>query len=104
MSDNRGPVYHGGTIHYSHETAPKATPRFEVGRTYSTRSICDHDCVYSFTILARTAKSVTVEVHGKTVRRGLSIYDGVEQFKPFGSYSMAAIISADKGAIAQAEG
>jgi hypothetical protein len=51
--------------------------------------------VFSFTILARTAKSVTVDVHGKTVRRGISVYEGVEQFKPFGSYSMCAIISAD---------
>ena len=71
---------------------------FEVGKTYATRSICDHDCIYSFTILSRTAKQVTVDVHGKTVRRGLSVADGVEQFKPFGSYSMCAIISADKQA------
>ena len=61
------------------------TATFEVGRTYSTRSICDYDCVHSFTILARTAKSVTVDVHGKTVRRGVRVSDGVEQFKPFGS-------------------
>jgi len=74
--------------------------QFEVGKTYSTRSMCNWDCIYSFVILARTAKSVTVDVHGKTVRRGLSIYEGVEQFKPFGNYSMAAIISADKGAAA----
>ena len=70
------------------------TTQFETGRTYSTRSICDYDCVFSFTILARTAKSVTVNVNGKTVRRGLSTYDNVEQFKPFGSYSMCAVISA----------
>lgn len=72
---------------------------FKVGRTYATRSICDHDCIHSFEILDRTAKTVTVKVHGKTVRRGVSTYCGIEQFKPFGSYSMAAIISADKGAI-----
>lgn len=70
------------------------TRQFQIGRTYSTRSICDHDTVYSFTILSRTAKQVTVEVHGKIVKRGLSIVDGVEQFKPFGSYSMCAIIRA----------
>ena len=69
---------------------------FVVGRTYAPRSICDHDCVFSFTILARTAKSVTVNVHGKIVRRGLSIWNGVEQFKPFGSYSMCTIIGADR--------
>lgn len=71
------------------------TTQFEIGRTYSTRSICDHDCIYSFTILGRTAKQVTVKVRGSEVKRGLSIWNGVEQFKPFGNYSMAAIISAD---------
>lgn len=69
---------------------------FQVGKTYWTRSICDYDCIYSFLILARTTKSVTVQVHGKTVRRGLSVYNGVEQFKPFGSYSMCAVIGADR--------
>lgn len=70
--------------------------QFQVGHTYATRSICDHDCIFSFTILGRTAKTVTVTVHGKTVRRGLQVWEGVEQFKPFGTYSMCAIISADK--------
>jgi hypothetical protein len=72
--------------------------KFQVGRTYATRSIGDYDCIFSFTILGRTAKTVTTEVHGKTVKRGLTVYDGVEQFKPFGSYSMCAIIRADKAA------
>ena len=48
------------------------TNQFQVGRTYATRSICDYDCILSFTILARTAKTVTTQVHGKAVRRGLS--------------------------------
>lgn len=69
--------------------------KFNVGQTYSTRSIGDHNCIFSFTILARTAKSVTVNVHSKTVRRGLSIWEGNEQFKPFGTYSMCTIIGAD---------
>ena len=69
---------------------------FQVGKTYIDRSACDYDCIFSFTILARTAKSVTVNVHGKTVRRGLNVWNGVEQFKPFGNYSMCAIVSADK--------
>jgi hypothetical protein len=72
--------------------------QFEVGKTYQTRSICDHDCIYSFTILARTAKTITTKVHGNTVRRGLTIWNDVEEFKPFGSYSMCAIIRASKQA------
>lgn len=71
------------------------TNQFQVGRTYSTRSICDYDCIHSFTILARTAKQVTINVHGKIVRRGLSVYEGNEQFQPFGNYSMCAIVGAD---------
>jgi hypothetical protein len=69
---------------------------FVVGRTHAQRSICDYECVFSFTILARTAKTVTVNVHGDVVRRGLSIWNGVEQFKPFGNHSMCAIIGADR--------
>ena len=68
---------------------------FQTGRTYATRSICDHECIFSFVILARTAKTVTINVHGKVVRRGLSIWEGNEQFSPFGRYSMAAIVGAD---------
>ena len=86
--------------------------KFNVGQTYSTRSIGDWNCIFSFTILARTAKTVTVNVSGKTVKRGLSVWEDVEQFKPFGTYSMCAIISADDKdlsgvvhpAYAQAEG
>ena len=74
------------------------TNTFQVGRTYVTRSVCDYDTVISFTILSRTAKTVTVKGHGETVRRGISLWNGVEQFRPFGNYSMAAIISADKEA------
>lgn len=70
--------------------------QFEVGKTYYDRSACDYDCVFRFTIKARTAKTVTTEVHGKTVKRGLSSYCEVEQFKPFGNYSMAAVVRADK--------
>lgn len=73
-----------------------ATTKFIVGQTYSQSFIGDSQLFVHFTIKARTAKSVTVEVDGKTVRRGLKSWYGVEQFKPFGSYSMAMIVSADK--------
>lgn len=69
--------------------------KFEVGKTYATRSICDHECIFSFTILGRTAKTITTTVHDKIVRRGLTTWNGVEQFKPFGTYSMCAVIGAD---------
>jgi hypothetical protein len=71
------------------------TTQFKTGSTYATRSICDHDSWFSFEILARTAKTVTIKVNGSIVRRGLSVFDGVEQFKPYGTYSMCAVIGAD---------
>jgi hypothetical protein len=76
-----------------------ATEKFKIGQTYQTRSICDYDTILSFEILSRTAKTVTIRVGDKTVRRGLYVYDGVEQFKPYGTYSMCAIIGADDLAV-----
>ena len=49
--------------------------RFQVGHTYATRSIGAHDCIFAFKVLARTRKQVTINVHGKLVRRG---YQAVE--------------------------
>lgn len=74
------------------------TKTFEAGKIYATRSICDSECIFSFRVLKRTPKSVTVVVHGNTVRRGLTIQDGVEEFSPFGKYSMSPVIKADKPA------
>lgn len=71
--------------------------QFKIGETYTTRSACDHDCVFAFEIIARTAKTVTFRYHGDTKKRGVKVYDGVEYCKPFGDYSMAAVISADRG-------
>lgn len=66
--------------------------QFIVGRTYSTRSICDHNCIISVTIASRTAKMITT-TDGKRFR--VALYEGVEQIKPWGSYSMCPIIGAD---------
>lgn len=73
--------------------------KFNVGQTYSNSFIGDSQLFAHFTILARTAKTITTKVDGKIVRRGLSLsYDNTtEQFAPFGRYSMAMIIGANKG-------
>lgn len=72
--------------------------RFTVGQKVSTRSACDHECVWEFEILARSAKFVTVMVDGERVRRGIRVWRGVESFMPFGSYSMAPVVRADRAA------
>lgn len=68
------------------------TSKFEVGRTYYTRSVCDHNCIISVTIASRTAKMVTT-TEGKRFRTN-SDYDGNEMIKPWGTFSMCPVLSA----------
>ena len=71
--------------------------KFEAGKTYTTRSICDHDCIIAVTIAKRTAKTVTATVRGEQKTFRVAEYDGAEFIKPWGSYSMAPIIRATDG-------
>jgi hypothetical protein len=65
---------------------------FQIGKTYTTRSVCDHDCIISVTIAKRTAKTVTTN-KGEVFRT--KEYDGAEFIKPWGSYSMSPIVRAN---------
>jgi hypothetical protein len=67
---------------------------FEVGQTYSTRSIGDHNCIIRVTIARRTAKTVTT-TEGKTFRVGAYYRDGHEMIRPWGNHSMCPIITAE---------
>ena len=72
---------------------------FEIGKTYSTRSICDHNCIFSYTVIARTAKTITITDGRETKKcriiKNLSEYRKAESIYPLGQYSMCPIISAD---------
>jgi hypothetical protein len=68
---------------------------FEAGKTYTTRSVCDHDCIINVTIEKRTAKTVTAKVRGEVKSFRVAVYDGAEFIKPWGSYSMAPIVRAN---------
>ena len=82
--------------------------RFEVGKTYATCSIGNTDCIIATKILRRTAATVTVEmvrggVCGEKIRtfrinKTLTNGIGAEAIKPWGAYSMAPTISADRAA------
>lgn len=67
---------------------------FQIGQTYSTRSACDHDCIVSVTVSARTAQTIKTTVYGKAKTLRVAVYNGVECVKPWGSFSMAPIVSA----------
>lgn len=75
---------------------PTVRAAFVEGMTYSTRSACDYDTIYSFTIVKRTAKTVTLTSwRGQHRRKIIRGDDGVERCLPRGRYSMAPMISAD---------
>lgn len=75
--------------------------KFETGKTYTTRSACDHECIFSYTIVRRTEKSVwitgVIGCKGKPVRRSIKIsdIDGSEFIFPEGQYSMCPVLRAE---------
>lgn len=76
------------------------TAQFEVGKTYSCRSICDSECIFKITVLARTAKTITIVRSGKVKveRRGVSVYEDSEVCYAYGKYSMCPVFRASKQA------
>ena len=73
--------------------------KFEIGKTYTVRSICDHNCVWTFTVKARTAQMITlVDERGKEIRckviRQISEWNHAESVFPLGRYSMAPTLVA----------
>ena len=64
--------------------------KFTPGQQLSQRSICDHNCIFTGEVVKRTAKRVTILVHGdaKTVKIHLDD-EGNEFLFPLGQYSMS---------------
>ena len=68
---------------------------FEAGKTYEARSACDYDCIFSFEVVRRTARTITFLHHGQEKTRGVKQDSGGEEFCfPLGRYSMAPTIRA----------
>lgn len=72
--------------------------RFEQGKTYQTRSICDHDCIVAVRVVSRTAKTIKTD-EGKTLRIAVWHDGSAEYVKPWGSYSMAPMVKASQVAV-----
>jgi hypothetical protein len=74
--------------------------QFEVGKSYSMRSACMHDCIWTYKVVNRTASTVTIMDGEKFQRcrisKKISEYIGAETIFPLGQYSMAPTLSADK--------
>jgi len=69
---------------------------FQAGRTYFTRSICDSEHIITVQVLSRTAKTIKAKTARGVQTFRISEYAGVEQVKPWGAYSMAPIVGADR--------
>jgi hypothetical protein len=87
--------------------------KFETGKTYTTRLITNHDSVISFYVIKRTDKTVTVTgdfMDNCAVKRKaphvmrVAIFYDVENFKPWGRYSMCPVVSADRPLLISPQG
>jgi hypothetical protein len=72
------------------------TATFEVGKTYSTQSLCDSNCIFSVTIAKRTKATVTT-TDGKKfgIAKKETQWNDAETIFPMGRYSMAPAIKAN---------
>ena len=79
--------------------------QFEVGKRYQMRSACDHDCVWTYEVVARNIKTIYIQQIKSTgerckvqyfrVIKSLTEYRQAESIRPLGNYSMAPVLSAD---------
>lgn len=74
--------------------------KFEIGKTYTMRSIGDHDCAWTYTVVKRTSQTITISdgAETKTCRVNIQVSEdrNAETIFPMGRYSMCPALSADK--------
>ena len=69
--------------------------QFEVGKEYSMKSVCDHNCVWTYTVTARTAQTITISDGEKVQKcKKISAYRNAETVYPLGQYSMCPSLTA----------
>lgn len=70
--------------------------KFEVNEKYECRSACDHNCIWIFKVIKRTAKQIVIS-DGETEFR-CKIYNeernNSEFVFPLGNYSMCPVLRA----------
>ena len=76
--------------------------KFEIGKKYSMSSICDHNCIWTYIVIARTAQTITLSDGKETkkcrINKMYSDYNKAETVFPLGQYSMCPILTAEKEA------
>lgn len=74
--------------------------KFEVGKSYATRSMTDYDSWFRVKVIGRTEKTVHLARESYSEKRTcrVRLNGGVETIKPWGDYSMCPVIWAtDQG-------
>ena len=103
-------VYYEGTVKNTTGHRPEGVKimtikAFEIGKTYRMRSIGDHDCAWTYTVVKRTAKTVTItdgdEVKTCRINQQDSELHGAESIYPLGRYSMCPRLGADKEVVVE---
>lgn len=73
--------------------------KFEIGKTYTMASPCDRNCVWTYTVTKRTAKTITIsdgyELQTCRVNEHESESRKAETVFPFGRSSLCPVLSAD---------
>jgi len=72
--------------------------QFIVGNTYTTRSMCDDECIFSMTVVKRTASTVTINFQGKVMRLKIRCFGDGHEYLRTASYSFAPLFSAERTA------
>jgi len=75
--------------------------KFIVGKKYQAVSVCDHNCIWTYTVKKRTEKTVWLQEEGKHAKKNvfskkIKVFKNEEICFPHGHYSMAPILGACK--------
>lgn len=69
--------------------------KFESGKQYSMTSICNHECIWAYTVTARTEKTITLTDGKETLKRRInqkiSEYSNTETVPPWDSIQWLAV-------------
>lgn len=82
--------------------------KFEIGNIYFASSAYNHECLWTWRVIARTAATVTLlDDEGKVkkcrVIKKLSEYCGCETLRPCGNYSFCPLLRADERCLVAAD-
>lgn len=53
--------------------------KFIEGKEYTTRSVCDHNCIFKMKVISRTEKTMKVLVDGEEKRTKIHVVEGIWQ-------------------------